>query len=317
MSGRIARLRFRLRHRLGLTALRLAQRLNERTYLPFDYPPSSTNRPRYGYGRAPHPQLAKVLGRYNLQYRTSLDALLSYADDLRAIRQDASFPSEPYWRNGSFSGLDAISLYGFIRSMRPKRYLEVGSGISTKFARRAVADGSLATRITSVDPAPRADIDSLCDEVIRRPLETVDLGLFENLDASDIVLLDCSHRVFMNSDVTTFFLDVLPNLSEGVLVCVHDIFLPEDYPPEWSEFYFSEQYLLAAYLLAGGPLVEPVLACNYVSRHPGLSAVLDSLYSVLSLDASLTRSPGCFWLTVRPNAQTDGDASAVGTNREI
>jgi hypothetical protein len=229
--------------------------------------------------------------------------------------QDASSPSEPYWRNGSFSGLDAISLYGFIRSMKPKEYVEVGSGISTKFARRAVADGSLGTRITSVDPAPRADIDALCDEVIRRPLEALDLGLFENLGARDVVLLDCSHRVFMNSDVTTFFLDVLPNLCQGVLVGVHDVFLPDDYPPEFSEFYFSEQYLLAAYLLAGGPLVQPVLACSYVSRHAGLSEGLAPLYSALSLDTSLTRSPGCFWLTVRPDAETARDARAAGTNR--
>jgi hypothetical protein len=291
---------FRIRHRLGIAALRLAERLNERTYLAFDYPPASANRPRYGYGRPPHPQLASIIGRQEPQYRASLETLLRFEESLRAIDLDRRSSQDPYWRNGSFSGLDAISLYGFVRSRAPGRYIEVGSGISTMFARRAIRDGRLSTKITSVDPAPRAEIDSLCDRAIRRPLEDVDLELFANLGVSDVVLVDCSHRVFMNSDATTFFLDVLPSLAQGVLVCIHDVFLPEDYPPEWADFYLSEQYLLAAYLLARGQLIEPVLGCSYVNGHAELGAMVRPLYRALDLDETLTRGAGCFWLRIGP-----------------
>ena len=32
---------------------------------------------------------------------------------------------------------------------------------------------------------------------------------------------------------------------------MHDIFLPCDYPKEWNNRYYSEQYLIGAYLLGG------------------------------------------------------------------
>src|SRR5438309_380721 len=83
----------------------------------------------------------------------------------------------------------------------------------TMWVARARRDGALATTITSIDPNPRAGIDELCDRVLRSPLELADLSVFEELTAGDIVLCDGSHRIFMNSDVAAFQLDVLPSLA--------------------------------------------------------------------------------------------------------
>ena len=150
-----------------------------------------------------------------------------------------SNPLDPRWSNGWFQGLDALALYCFIADGRPRRYIEVGSGNSTKFARRAIVDHSLDTTITSIDPEPRAEIDDLCDRVVRSPLEDVDLSVFSALDEGDIVFIDASHQCLQNNDVTTFFLDVLPQLSAGVLVQLHDIFLPWDYPPQMADRLYS------------------------------------------------------------------------------
>src|SRR5690606_38120240 len=103
---------------------------------------------------------------------------------------------------------------------RPRRYVEIGSGYSTlvvKFASRRYSPG---TRIVSIDPHPRVEVDSACQEVIRRPLQDVEKGIFTELEAGDVVFYDGSHVVAQNSDVVVFFLEVLPALPPGVLVQV-------------------------------------------------------------------------------------------------
>jgi hypothetical protein len=108
----------------------------------------------------------------------------------------------------------------------------------------------LNTKIVSIDPSPRVEIDRLCDRVIRRRFEDCALSELPKLEPGDVLFVDNSHRAFQNSDVTVFFLELLPSLPAGVTVGLHDIYLPSDYPPEWSRRYYSEQYLLAAWLLA-------------------------------------------------------------------
>jgi hypothetical protein len=291
-------IRYRLRELVEECGLPLARRLTNRWYIPLDYPPPSASRPRYGYGLPPHPGLREILARHEDRYRPHLELLIGYRESLLAIPREPEDPGQPYWRNPWLSGLDAISLYCFLRSRAPAQYVEIGSGVSTLFARRAIGDGSLRTSVTSIDPAPRTEIDAVCDVVVRRPLEEVDAGIFEQLTTGDVVFLDGSHRVFMNSDVTVFFLEVLPNLASGVLVGVHDIYLPDDYPPEGSDWFASEQYLLAAYLLAEPPWLEPILPCNYVTSYSVLNGLVAPLLSDAHFD-SVTRRPGSFWFSIR------------------
>jgi hypothetical protein len=159
----------------------------------------------------------------------------------------------PRWENDYWGGLDAVWQVRSLRARDPARYVEVGSGFSTLFARKAISDFGLRTRITSIDPSPRREVDAVCDEAIRTPLEDADLSVFESLRAGDIVFIDGSHVVGMNSDAVVFFLEVLPRLPAGVLVGIDDVYLPWDYHPTWVARGYGEQYLLAAYLLGGAP----------------------------------------------------------------
>ena len=104
-----------------------------------------------------------------------------------------------------------------VRRYRPHTYLEIGSGITTCFAYRAIRDVGSDTQIVSIDPEPRTSIDAICTNVIRDGLETCHTTIFEDLVANDI-LFDGSHRSFINSDVTVFFIDILPRLQPGVIV---------------------------------------------------------------------------------------------------
>ena len=265
--------------------------------LTLDYAPSALPGPRWGYESASHPRLDARIRSYEETYRTSLQTIAGYADQLASIETVARDPREPSWLNPFLPGLDGAALYSFVSARRPRRYVEVGSGNSTKFVARARRDGDLPTRIVSIDPAPRAEVNELCDVVIREPLEATSLAPFTELEAGDVVFFDGSHRTFMNSDATVFFLDVLPALPEGTLVGIHDIYLPDDYPVDWTDRYYSEQYLLAAYLLAGCRWFEPRLAAWYVSRQSPLAASLEPLWDRPAL-RDVERHGGAFWLEI-------------------
>src|SRR5947207_6649488 len=101
-------------------ALRRGRRRDRDFVLRLDHPSSAEEGPRYGYGRPPHSQLAELLDRHCDRYREQLALLARYEEDLLAIgRGRSDDPLEPYWDQYWFFGLDAISLYGFIRSREP------------------------------------------------------------------------------------------------------------------------------------------------------------------------------------------------------
>ena len=198
-----------------------------------DYYPINV-RPRWGYGQRPHVQIEQLLTSRVDDFRALLIDFQKYKEHFASIPYERSSPSVPYWNNIWFSTLDAAAVMYFLMTGAPETYLEVGSGFSTKFARLAIAAGNLPTKIISVDPQPRSGIDSICDEIVRCPLEDMDLAAFDRLSAGDISFFDGTHRIFTNSDTTVFFLEVLPRLKRGVLVHVHDIFWPDDYTPDWN-----------------------------------------------------------------------------------
>src|SRR5262249_55639129 len=143
------------------------------------------------------------------------------ADFTRISVQGAYADLAPFWLNTWLPPLDAMALFAMLCRRKPGNFVEIGSGMSTKFARHAISAHGLPTRIISIDPEPRNEIEPLIDEAVRRPLEDVDLQLFSELDAGDFLFFDGSHRALQNSDVTVFFLDVLPKLKPGVVVHLH------------------------------------------------------------------------------------------------
>ena len=271
-----------------------------------DYPIDP--RPRYGYGLPPHAELYALIDSNRSTYAETLRGLERYAAQLSNIREvedDAS--TEPHWANGFIPGLDALTLYSFAAINNPALYVEIGSGNSTKFVRRSISDNRLRTSIVSIDPCPRAEIDSICDEIIRKPLENVDLGMFDRLEAGDILVFDGSHLVFQNSDATVFFLEIMPRLSPGVLVYVDDIFLPYDYPPEWRDRFYSEQYILAALLLGDGmSRYEVIFPHVFIDSDEELSRLANTLWSKIGRDVKPGNLPGPhgrsgtgMWLQIR------------------
>jgi len=256
-------------------------------------------RVRWGHGRPVHPALATILDQGRDRYQNVLEGFLPFADALARIPiRPPEDPASPRWHNAYFFGLDAVALYGILATRRPGLLLEVGSGHSTLFARRAIVDEGLVTRIVSVDPQPRADVDAVCDQVIRVRLEDIDLDRLPALSAGDILFLDGSHLCRINSDVTVAFCELIPALAPGVLVHIHDIFLPSDYPPPWLGWNFSEQYLLAAQLLAGATRFEVLLPAFYVHCDPVLSEVLTPLWERVGL-SGYERAGHSMWLEMR------------------
>jgi hypothetical protein len=171
-----------------------------------------------------------------------LASIESYGAALEAIGSDP--PPAPRWNQDWFPRLDAAAAYAMVRGTRPKRIVEVGSGHSTRFMARAVADGGLDTRITAIDPQPRASLSGLKVDWIASPVQRV--AAFPALGAGDILFIDSSHQLKPGSDVEFLLQAVLPLLPAGVRVHFHDIFLPDDYPPAWEWRRYNEQAAVAS-----------------------------------------------------------------------
>jgi hypothetical protein len=194
-------------------------------------------------------------------------------------------------------GLDMVNLYGILALMQPTQYIEIGSGNSTKMARKAIVDCNLATKITSIDPYIRAAIDHLADTIIRQPFEALQNHdwIVETLKANDILFIDNSHRVFANSDAMICLLELLPRLKPGVLVHIHDVYLPYDYPQFMCDRFYNEQYVLAALVMAQPKRYQPFMPNFFVSEDPELSQILTPLWQHPQM-AGVEKHGGSFWL---------------------
>lgn len=259
--------------------------------------------PRYGYGRSAHAALYPIIDEKRAEFTQHLKAFASFREDFLHIpaQESQEAPEKPHWNNGFFPGLDAVSLHCMLCIRRPRTFCEIGSGHSTRFARHAIRIRNLPTRIVSIDPHPRSEVDAICDAVVRQPVEDLAPEYFDSLESGDVLFIDSSHRSFMNSDVTAFYLDILPRLKPGVLIHIHDVFLPYDYPAEWSDRFYNEQYLLACVLLARNPSYEIQLANTFIGEDPHLNSLVLELFDHPAMaDAVqyswLPRSGWSFWM---------------------
>lgn len=209
-----------------------------------------------GHVRAPdgYPELAPLFVAAEPAFREALAAI----DRHGAIvdRFAGARPPLPRWEQDWFPGLDGAAAYALVRETRPARIVEVGSGHSTRFLARAVIDGGLATEMLCIDPAPRADLAGLADglrlTLRRATLQEAGVGAIPDLAPGDMLVIDSSHLALPGTDVDLLFGRVLPRLPAGVLVHVHDVFLPDRYPAAWTWRHYGEQMLVAAWLAAGG-----------------------------------------------------------------
>ena len=181
---------------------------------------------------------------------------------------------------------------------KPRKYIEVGSGNSTKVAYKAKQENQLQTEIISIDPFPRAEIDHLADKVIRKPFENIDYEFLFELEENDILFIDNSHRILPNSDSMVFYLEILPKLKKGVIVHIHDVYLPYDYPQFMCDRFYTEHYGLAIYLLANSEKYKPLMPNYFVYEDKALSQIIEPFWDHDNL-AGVERHGGSFWLQIQ------------------
>lgn len=243
------RLRFGLSTVLGLKRLGF--------FIPYRYAASAVP--------AAYPALEPVFARAEPAMMAVLGEIEACAADLAVI---AAGSGPARFDQDWFPRLDATAAYAIVRSARPRRIVEIGSGHSTRFLARAAADGGLATRIVAIDPSPRARLDGLDIRHEARLLSDADAALFADLAAGDILFVDSSHVAMPGTDLDRIVGDVLPRLAIGVLLHLHDIVLPDAYPPDWAWRGYNESIVAAALIARGG--CEIVFSSRWVaSRHPG------------------------------------------------
>jgi hypothetical protein len=179
-----------------------------------------------------------------------------YGDECRF--PDQAPHGEYHYHNGYFESVDAEMAYGIVRNFKPRHIVEIGTGHSTRVLAAALQKNieldAVDGQLISIDPDPEhfaPDRWSSHVEQILAAIQNVQLEFFDSLDRNDILFIDSSHVVATGSDVLREYLEILPRLNPGVLVHVHDIFLPSDYPRAAvldNLWFWSEQYLLQAFL---------------------------------------------------------------------
>lgn len=259
-----------LRRRLALglpTVLGLAPR---GFFIPYRYA-DRLDRPG---ARDTYPVAAALLAAEQDAFAAALDALAGFAAAFAAIAAERG-PGAPRFDQDWFPRLDAAVAYAMVRWRRPRRLVEIGSGHSTRFFARAVADGGLDTAITAIDAHPRADISRLPITLRRELVPRCGPGPFGVLEPGDLLSIDASHVLMPGTDVEFMLSTVLPRLPAGAVLHVHDIFLPDDYPAEWAWRGYNEQSGIAALVAGGGwkPLFSSHWAVSRMADRVARSAV--------------------------------------------
>jgi hypothetical protein len=238
--------------------------------------------------RPPYEAVERVLAAHAPAFLALLAELEAFAPAFAAM---GGAPPAPRWEQDWFPRLDAAVAYALVRRQAPARIVEVGSGHSTRFMARAIADGGLACELTAIDPAPRAALAGLPVRWIAGAVPGVGAAPFATLGPGDLLFIDSSHLLMPGTDVDFLFNRVLPGLPAGTLVHIHDIFLPDDYPAAWAWRGYNEQ-LAVAPLLTGGSW-RPLFASRYVAtRHA--AAVAAGAVGALPLPAGAVETS--LWL---------------------
>lgn len=206
-------------------------------------------------------------------------------------------PSPRVAGNPTYGRVDSDVLYAMIRTLKPTRVIELGSGYSSLVAaqacRRNAADGN-AARYTAYDPFPgvASPPPPGLDELVPMRAQDVPAETFAELGANDVLVVDTTHTVKVGGDVNRIVLDVLPRLAPGVAVHFHDVFLPWEYPRAWLDdygLYWAEQYLLQAFLALNHDY-EILCALHAVYRaHP-------ERVTALMTPFESGPAPGAFWI---------------------
>jgi hypothetical protein len=234
---------------------------------------------------------------WNTAEQLRILATFSCVHEFECVPKEQVNPPEFYLNNGSFESGDAEYWYQLIRSVKPRRIFEIGSGNSTLMAIKAIRenqrqDANYECKHVCIEPFEMPWLEKTGVTVVRKKVEDVELEFFADLERNDILFIDSSHIVRPQGDVAFEYLELLPSLRKGVIVHVHDIFSPRNYPKSWlvdEVKFWNEQYLLEAFL-SHNSCWKIVGALNYL--HHNHFEKLKSVAPFLTLE----REPGSFYI---------------------
>lgn len=246
-----------------------------------------------------------LLAGIDLNEKGQINLLEMFASKYRAEydrfpRNRTAIEHQYYTNNSTFAAVDGEVLYCMVRHFKPRRIYEVGSGNSTLLSAQAIdknsQDGSDPAQLVAFEPAPnsllRRGFRGLSRLVVTK-VEDVPIAEYQELKENDIWFVDSSHVLRTGGDVQFEYLEVLPQLRKGVIVHIHDIFLPAEYPKRLileRRRFFSEQYLLQAFLSFNNKF-EVLWAGSFMHmHHPDLLEATFKSYDRVNC------WPGSFWI---------------------
>lgn len=234
---------------------------------------------------------------WNISGQLEMLETLTFSAELADIPQEKPAALKFYLNNGAFESGDAEYWYQLIRTIKPKRIFEVGSGNSTLMAINAIDknhddDPGYKCEHICIEPYEMPWLEEAGIPVVREKVEAVELSFFSKLQEGDILFIDSSHIIRPQGDVLFEYLELLPSLNKGVIVHVHDIFSPKNYLKRWLQDevkFWNEQYLLEAFLSHNSDWII-VGALNYL--HHNHYEKLKSVAPFLKPE----REPGSFYI---------------------
>jgi hypothetical protein len=241
----------------------------------------------------------RKLAGINWNIDEQLNTLNSFNTELEFNGMPDTFKGDTifHFKNTAFESGDAEYWYNLIRLKKPKRIIEIGSGHSTKMAQLAIqenkkSDKDYVCEHTCIEPFEMPWLEKLNIKVIREKVEDMSVDFFKTLEANDILFIDSSHIIRPQGDVLFEYLEILPTLNSGVIVHIHDIFSPRDYPYSWvvEEIkLWNEQYILEAFLTSNSQW-KIIGALNFL--HHNHFELLSKKCPRLTKD----REPGSFYI---------------------
>lgn len=238
---------------------------------------------------------------WNVAGQLALLERFHFNEELEKLPRAPKGDLEFYFGNANFGAGDAEYLYNMVRLHKPANLIEIGSGFSTLLAHQAVRmnmheDANYCCRHVCIEPYEMEWLSRLEGvEIVRQPVEGIEVDLFRALGRNDILFIDSSHVIRPQGDVVHEFLEILPILQPGVFVHIHDIFSPRDYPKGWvvdEVRLYNEQYLLEAFLCCNDKF-EVTGALNYLKHHYPEKLAEKCLVFRQNPDVY---EPGSFWI---------------------
>ena len=234
----------------------------------------------------------------NVPEQLDLLAKFNFDAELTALPLDDPGTGSYFYRNKFFESGDAEFLFNMIRYFKPAKILEIGGGYSTLMVRYAIQknaaeDSDYACRHTCIEPYEQPWLEQTGATIIRERVQDIDLDIFEALDRNDLLFIDSSHVVRPQGDVVFEHQEVLGVIKSGVVIHMHDIFTPRDYPEQWilnESKLWSEQYLLEAFLSFNDQF-RVIGSLNYLWHNH--REILQRACPVLAQEP--LREPASFW----------------------